>query len=223
MNILPKRRNLTSLPPPEEPVAPEPEKEEFELPDIDVSDGEGDEPTGKEDDLPPPHKEDTVFNVEIKKKPKVQENNYIEPKPPTPKKKKKKLSEKQLAHLARMRVKSAKVRAQRIAGKKEATRLKKLERAKKKAEREKKAEQRAQKRVVQAQKTKKVVQEAEVTRNKYRAEGYQMGFKEFFGYMDRYDKMKSIRKRNAKVKKPVAKSKPITVPAKSSNPYADWF
>ena len=218
MNILPKRRVITNLP----KIEPEPVVEEKQLESTEETVDEM--PTEEDMTKLPEHKENTVFE---EKKTVIQEKNYIEPKPPTPKKKKKKLSEKQLAHLASMREKSRTIRAKRVAGKKEAQRLKRLEKEKKKLERAKKEQEKAKRRVVRQEKSKKLVNEADKTRNQYRGEGYNMAFKEFFGYMDRYDRMKSIRKRNNKEKmqvkvKPKARSNPITVP-KPTNPYANWF
>ena len=108
MNILPQKRNvMIDIEKEEEEqgeMVSDVRAERYELPDIEVS---ADDMPEEEYEMPPDHEEESVF--EAKK-----ESNYIEPKPPTPKKKKKKLSEKQIAHLARMRVKSNAIRKKKM-------------------------------------------------------------------------------------------------------------
>jgi len=226
MNILPKKRNALIDVQYEEDTSTKSDEEQgelvsgiraerYSLPDIEVNaeDLPNDEDE-EEYEIPPDHKEDSVFETK--------ESNYIEPQKPTPKKKKRKLSEKQSAHLARMRIKSAAIRKKRTAGKKEATRLKKLEAARRKKEREKKKLEVSARRVIRQKKEDKLVEEANTLRNNLKKDGYNMAFEEFFGHMARYDKIKRVRKRARKEK---AKPKPklITKPQKPTNPYTNWF
>jgi len=143
------------------------------------------------------------------------------------KKKKRKLSEKQLAHLARMREKALEKR-KRIREAKEAEkekkRLLKEEKRKLKEQKQLEKEERKKQRELQKKPVNKVVEKPEPIPKPSTNSG--MGFNQFFDYMQRYERIKQVRTRQnnrntTQTKSSVVKTNNPLVnrPAKPKNKY----
>ena len=143
------------------------------------------------------------------------------------KKKKRKLSEKQLAHLARMREKALEKR-RRIREAKEAEkekkRLLKEEKRKLREQKQLEKEERKKQRELQKKPVNKVIEKPEPIPTPSTNSG--MGFNKFFDYMQRYERIKQVRtrqnNRNTTQTKPsvVKTNNPlVNRPAKPKNKY----
>ena len=126
----------------------------------------------------------------------VPPTNVIEADPTPVKKKKRKLSEKQLAHLAKMRA-AALAKRKKLKEQKEAEKAKKRAiKEKKRLEREAMLEKRRIKREAKEAQKAQAKQEAQQVANPSPSLSQQdQEFSKFFNYMERYDRIKQVRKR----------------------------
>ena len=126
----------------------------------------------------------------------VPPTNVIEADPTPVKKKKRKLSEKQLAHLAKMRA-AALAKRKKLKEQKEAEKAKKRAiKEKKRLEREAMLEKRRIKREAREAQKAQAKQEAQQVANPSPSLSQQdQEFSKFFNYMERYDRIKQVRKR----------------------------
>tara|TARA_Y100001963_G_scaffold149036_1_gene227895 strand:+ start:269 stop:982 length:714 start_codon:yes stop_codon:yes gene_type:complete len=189
MNILPRKKNvMLNVKVVEPPKPPSPKvdlKEEVEE-------------ESEEEVLAGPTNGE-VFN-EVEDEPvrpvAVPPTNVIEADPTPVKKKKRKLSEKQLAHLAKMRA-AALAKRKKLKEQKEAEKAKKRAiKEKKRLEREAMLEKRRIKREAREAQKAQAKQEAQQVANPSPSLSQQdQEFSKFFNYMERYDRIKAVRKR----------------------------
>ena len=126
----------------------------------------------------------------------VPPTNVIEADPAPVKKKKRKLSEKQLAHLSKMR-------AAALAKRKKLKEQKEVEKAKKRAIKDKKRQEREamlerrriKREAKEAQKAQAIHEAKQVANPSPSISNEDVEFSKFFNYMARYDKIKAVRKR----------------------------
>ena len=221
MNILPKKRNvLLSIKEEPKPVeVVELTKNEEEKPEENILEA----PTN--DEIFKQVEEGLSREEDLEKPPEVPHNNIIEADPETqPKKKKKrKLSEKQLLHLAKMRQKALARRKQLREAKAKEKELKRIEKEQKKKakllEKEKKRKEieerkKAEREYIEAQENamnKHIQSKSKPVRSVEKSSSISkddMDFQKFFNYMERYDRIKQVRKRQQQRQPNIAVKKP---------------
>ena len=205
-NILPNRRNvLVTYDEPEETGMEETIPEDTPvLERQDAEEGydeysEEEEEEEEEIEIHEPPKDEDIFNVN-------QPVNMVPVNPePAKRGKKKKLSDKQLAHLARIRKLAAakrKAKKEQKAKEKEEKKKQKAQKAKEKKERSK-AWRKKRGLPLEGKIAKQVPvnTEEKVARSKQLyEEGYKKAWGDFMGYMDKYEQIKAERKQNRKYK-----------------------
>ena len=185
----------------------EPEKKEEVVEYVEVDE------ESEEEVLQAPQNEQIFKQVEegLQRPPHPPPTNIIEAEPEHPKKKKRQLSEKQLAHLARMRAKALekrkKLKAQKEAEKEKKRILKEKKReAKAIKEAQKKAKKEAKKQ--QVENIQREVQPTPLATPVPTPSKGDEDFAKFFNYMERYDRIKQVRQRQSQRQPPPVKKQP---------------